>query len=261
VNAARSFLRVLCMAWAASVAACASAPTPGAASQAPAPMGLNKKDPWEALNRKVFAFNDVVDVNLLQPVARTYEAVVPPLVRAGVSNFFGNLGDAWSAVNHLLQGKAQAGVEMSVRFMVNSTVGLFGILDPASEMGGLERRSEDFGQTLGRWGVGPGPYLVLPLLGPSTLRDASALPVDFQASPTSLISDANVRLGLTGVNLVQVRAGLLGSTKLLDQVAMDKYSFLRDAFLSRRRSLVYDGDPPEEPEEPEPALEKKAAKP
>ena len=224
-------------------------------------MGLNKKDPWEALNRKVFAFNDVVDTNLLQPVARAYEAVVPPLVRTGVSNFFGNLGDAWSAVNHLLQGKAQTSVEMTVRFMVNSTIGLLGILDPAGEMGGLDRRSEDFGQTLGRWGVGPGPYVVLPLLGPSTLRDASALPIDFQASPTSLISDANVRLGLTGVNLVQVRAGLLGSSKLLDQVAMDKYSFLRDAFLARRRSLVYDGEPPEELEEPEPALEKKAAKP
>lgn len=245
------WLRRWVLAWALGLAAllgaCASVP-PGTA---PTPAQL--KDPWEAINRKVFAFNEVVDENLLKPVARAYEAVVPKLVRTGVSNFFANLGDAWSAVNHLLQGKVQSGVEMTVRFMVNTTMGLAGILDPASEMPGLERRSEDFGQTLGAWGLGPGPYLVLPLLGPSTLRDASALPLDFQASPSSAISDSQVRLGLAGLNVVQTRAGLLGASKLLDDVAMDKYSFLRDAFLARRRNLVYDGDPPEEPEPPEPA--------
>ena len=236
--------------------ACATAPPGTALSPA------QKKDPWEAMNRKVFAFNEVIDENVLKPVARAYEAVLPQLVRTGVSNFFGNLGDAWSAVNHLLQGKGEVGIQMFVRFMANSTIGLGGILDPASEMG-LERRSEDFGQTLGRWGLAPGPYIVLPLLGPSTLRDTSALPLDYQASPATAIQESQVRLGLTGLNVVQTRASFLSASKLLNDVAMDKYTFLRDAYLARRRNQVYDGDPPEEPEEPEEPAEppKAAAKP
>lgn len=221
-----------------------------------------KEDPWESFNRKVYSFNESVDVAVLKPVAEAYRKVVPQLVRTGVSNVLGNVGDVWSAANHLLQGKIHAGLDMGMRVLTNTVFGLGGLLDPASEMG-LTRRSEDFGQTLGRWGVGPGPYLVLPLLGPSTLRDSGALLVDRQASVSSYINSDNAAYGVTALEIVNLRASLLGASQLLDSVALDKYSFLRQAYLSRRLDAVYDGAPPMEnfDEEPEPAAAPTAGKP
>ena len=206
----------------------------------------NPADPLEGWNRGVQGFNDAVDDAVLKPVARTYRDVVPELVRTGVGNFFGNLSDPWSAANQFLQGKVENGLNMTLRFVTNTVFGLAGLLDPATEIG-LERRSEDFGQTLGRWGVGPGPYLVLPLLGPSTLRDTAALPLDMTATSTSMITgNDTVHYAATALNVVHTRASLLAASRLLDDIALDRYSFLRDAYLSRRRNLVYDGNPPEE---------------
>lgn len=238
------------------IAGCATAPAsvPGAVAAA-APT-----DPWEAWNRKVFAFNEVVDENVLVPVARAYRDVVPELVRKGVGNVLGNIYDVWSTANHLLQGKAQVGLEMGMRVLTNTVFGLGGLLDPASEMG-LTRRSEDFGQTLGRWGVGNGPFIVLPLLGPSTLRDTTGLVVDRQVAPSTLPQGDAASYGVTALEVVHTRATLLETTKLLDEVSLDKYAFIRDAYLSRRRDLVHDGAPPMEAFDDEDWSDEDAAKP
>lgn len=225
---------------------CAS--VPNQAATAPA----NPTDPWEGWNRKVFAFNDAVDNAVLKPVAEGYKAVVPSLVRTGVTNVFGNIGDIWSTANQFLQGKVQDGFEMGMRVLVNSFFGIGGLLDPATEMR-LTKRSEDFGQTLGRWGVGPGPFVVLPLLGPSTLRDTVALPVDLHFSPGAYPQEQSVGYAVTALNLINTRTNLLATTGLLDQVALDRYSFIRDAYLSRRIDQIYDGAPPQEKFEDEPA--------
>lgn len=227
---------------------------PQAQAQVPAqgaPSLALKADPLEGLNRGVFAFNEVVDRALIKPLATAYRAVLPSPVRAGVDNVFGNVDDAWSAVNHLLQGKVKSALEMTVRVTTNTVFGLGGLLDVASDAG-LERQREDFGQTLGKWGFGPGPYLVLPFYGASSLRDAVGLPLDRQASLPGIVQDGSYRWGLTTLELVHARSDLLSATSLLDQVAFDKYSFVRDSYLARRRSLVFDGNPPEEPEEEEP---------
>lgn len=208
------------------------------------------QDPFENFNRKVFNFNEAVDEAVLKPVATAYRKVVPQLVRTGVSNVLGNVGDVWSAANHLLQGKVHSGLDMGMRVIANTFFGLGGLLDPATEMG-LTRHSEDFGQTLGRWGVGTGPYLVLPLLGPSTLRDGSALLLDRQASASNLPSRESAAYALTALEIVNVRASLLDATRLLDSAALDKYTFLRQAFLARRLDAVYDGAPPLQPFEDE----------
>ena len=212
------------------------ATVPGAAPTA-------KEDPWENFNRKVFVFNEALDDAVLKPVATTYRKVVPQLIRSGIGNVFGNIADVWSTANHFLQGKIATGLEMGMRVLTNTAFGLGGLLDPASEMG-LARRSEDFGQTLGRWGMGPGPYLVLPLLGPSTLRDTGALLVDRRAAASTLTTSDAASYGVTSLEIVHLRAGLLGATQLLDQVALDKYLFIRQAYLSRRRDAVYDGAAP-----------------
>lgn len=216
---------------------CASVPSP------------TPTDPLEGWNRGVQRFNDGLDEAVLQPVARGYRDTVPELLRTGIGNFFGNLGDGWSAINHFLQGKAEGGLNMTLRLATNSVFGLAGVLDPATEIG-LERRSEDFGQTLGRWGVGAGPYLVLPLLGPSSLRDTAALPLDLGATSVWLLT-SNEPLSYVGttLDLVHRRSELLGASRLLEQIALDRYSFLRNAYLARRRNLVYDGDPPPEPDD------------
>lgn len=210
-----------------------------------------KADPLEGLNRGVFAFNEAVDLALLKPLAMAYRKVIPSPVRTGVDNVFGNAGDAWSAVNHLLQGKVKSALEMTVRVTTNTVFGLGGLFDLASDAG-LERQAEDFGQTLGKWGFGPGPYLVLPFYGASSLRDAAALPLDRKASLPGIVQDGSYRWGLTTLELVHGRADLLSATNLLEQVALDKYSFVRDSYLARRRNQVFDGNPPEEPEEEEP---------
>ncbi|MEO7940553.1 MAG: VacJ family lipoprotein [Burkholderiaceae bacterium] len=211
---------------------CASVPNPDA------------RDPFESFNRGVYSFNEGLDKAVLKPVATVYKNVTPPLVRTGVGNFLGNLEDAWSFVNSVLQGKLRAAVDNFFRVGVNTTFGLFGVLDVAGEMQ-IDRHAEDFGQTLGAWGVGPGPYLVLPLFGPSSVRDAAALPVDWSGDIVSHVNDIAVRNSLRVLNVVDTRASLLGVSESLSEVAFDKYSFSRDAFLQRRRNAVYDGDPPE----------------
>jgi phospholipid-binding lipoprotein MlaA len=208
-------------------------------------------DPLEPFNRSMYEFNDALDRGVLKPVATTYREVAPELVRKGVGNFFANLQDAWSFVNNVLQFKGQAAAESFMRFNVNTFFGLAGILDIASEMG-IERHPEDFGQTLGRWGVGAGPYIVLPLLGPSTLRDTVALPVDVRGDAVSHVEDVPVRNTLWTLRTVDRRARLLKAGDMLEEAALDKYSFLRDAFLQRRRNEVFDGNPPQEPSEPDP---------
>lgn len=216
-----------------------------------------KLDPWENWNRKVFAFNEGLDEYVLKPVATVYADVVPQPVRRGVDNFFGNFADAWSAVNNFLQGKGTAGVYDIVRVGTNTVFGLLGVLDVATEMG-VEKTREDFGQTLGVWGMGTGAYIVWPLLGPSSLRDSIALPLDTAATPAVAFNDGGARYSLTAVQIINTRANLLGATRVLDDIALDKYNFLRDAYLQRRRSLVFDGNdpPPEDPTEPDAAAAK-----
>ena len=201
-------------------------------------------DPWEPFNRGIFKFNQDLDADLLHPWASAYVTVVPPLVRTGIHNFFNNADDLWSAVNNLLQGKLEQSVAMSFRFIWNTVFGWGGLIDMATEFG-IERTPEDFGQTLGVWGVGPGNFLMLPFFGPSTVRDAVALPLDIAATPAYAINQGSFRPVTAVVEIVDARAQLLGAGKLLDTIALDKYSFVRDTFLTRRLNLVYDGNPPE----------------
>jgi len=210
-----------------SLAACAAGPDP--------------RDPFEPFNRKVSDFNEAVDEAVLKPVATGYRDAVPALVRTGVSNFFGNLGDVWSTVNNALQLKPQQAAESWLRVGVNTVFGMGGVLDVASELR-IERHREDFGQTLGRWGVGPGPYVVLPLLGPSTLRDTAALPVDAWGDPVRTVNPASAETGLYVLRAVDTRAKLLRATSMLESVALDKYTFTRDAYLQRRRVEVLNGE-------------------
>lgn len=212
----------------------------------------DRRDPMEALNRSVFGFNDAVDTVLLQPVATIYRQATPNWVRTGVGNFFNNLDDVWSAVNNALQGRPKHAGESIGRVVINTTVGLLGVVDVASNLE-LERHPANFGLTLGRWGVKPGPYVVLPLLGSSTLREVAALPIDMQGNLTSHVQDENVRTVLTGLNVVNIRSNLLQASKVVDGAALDKYSFFRDAYLQRQRNQFYDGNPPEEEEAPPPA--------
>ncbi len=201
-------------------------------------------DPWENWNRKVYAFNDKLDTAVLKPVATTYTKVVPQPVRQGVSNFFGNVADAWSAINNFLQGKVSNGLQDVMRVGTNTIFGLAGVFDVASEFG-VDRQNEDFGQTLGRWGMAPGPYIVWPLLGPSTVRESLALPLDRSVSPALAINDTGGRYAVVGLQLINDRAALLGASNLLNDIALDRYVFVRDAYMQRRRSLVYDGNVPE----------------
>ncbi|MEX2199327.1 MAG: VacJ family lipoprotein [Burkholderiales bacterium] len=203
------------------------------------------RDPLEGLNRGVLVFNDALDENLLQPAARLYKNVTPSGLRDSVRNFFGNLDDLYIGANNLLQGKVQEALGDLMRVAINTTFGFFGIIDWASDMG-LDKHNEDFGQTLARWGVGDGAYLVLPLLGPSTLRDTAALPVDWEGDPVLRHTPVDERNALTATRTVARRADLLGASSTLEEAALDRYVFLREAFLQRRRSLVYDGRPPRE---------------
>jgi phospholipid-binding lipoprotein MlaA len=206
-------------------------------------VAADPRDPWEGMNRKVYAFNEKLDEAVLKPVAQAWVDVVPSFVRTGVRNFMGNLGDVWTTVNAVLQFKGQVAVESAARVVVNSTLGLYGVLDLATP-GGIEKRKEDMGQTLGHWGVKPGPYLVLPVLGPATLRDAAALPVDWQASPGQYFQDASTRTGVALLNVTETRAGLLKATDAVKQASLDPYSFVRDGWLQKREYDVYDGNPP-----------------
>ncbi|RYF83036.1 MAG: VacJ family lipoprotein [Comamonadaceae bacterium] len=212
-----------------------AAPAPAAATDS-----ATEGDPFEPYNRVVFRFNDGLDRAVLRPVATTYRDVLPSFVRTGVGNFFGNIGDVWSLANNVLQLKLLASAETFMRLNVNTVFGLGGLLDIASEAG-ISRHSEDFGQTLGYWGVPAGPYVVLPVFGPSTVRDTAAFPVDSWGNPLGSVNDIPARNSLTVLGLVDTRARLLGVTQLLEQAALDPYTFLRDSHLQRRAIDVRDG--------------------
>jgi phospholipid-binding lipoprotein MlaA len=209
----------------------------------------NPRDPWEGYNRSMHAFNESVDHAVLKPVAIAYEAAVPDFARDAVANFFGNINDAGTGLNNLLQGKVEEAVSDMGRVLMNTSFGLGGLIDIASA-GGIEKHNEDFGQTLGWWGVPSGPYFIIPFLGPSTLRDAPARYVD-PMFYNRWIDPVGLRYGLAALDVVRVRAALLKGEKVLEEAALDKYSFTRDAWLQRRRNQVYDGSPPKVPDEDE----------
>lgn len=210
------------------------------------------KDPLQAYNRVMFAFNERADQYALKPVAKAYRFITPEPVQFVLGNFFSNLGDLWTGFNNLLQGKGKAAVSDTARFFVNSTLGFLGFADVATEMG-LEKHNEDFGQTLGWWGVPSGPYFVIPLLGPSTIRDAASRPVDTYGQPY-MWQDGHdaLKWSLWTVDKVHTRASLLDAEGALNDAALDKYTLMRDGWLARRRNQVYDGDPPEEDDAADP---------
>lgn len=203
----------------------------------------NPQDPLEPLNRSVYAFNDTVDRAVLKPVAKGYKAAVPPAGRIMVNNFFSNLNDVVVTVNDVLQLKLVQAVSDFGRVLINTTVGAFGLADAATKVG-FEKHDEDFGQTLGYWGISSGPYLVLPLLGPSSVRDGIGLYMDGKTDPIFLTRPILARNEIIVGNGIRRRANLLEQESLLETATVDRYSFLRDAYLQRRQSLVYDGNPP-----------------
>ncbi|HEX6319255.1 MAG TPA: VacJ family lipoprotein [Burkholderiales bacterium] len=203
------------------------------------------RDPWEGFNRGVYRFNEVVDEAVAKPVATAYRDVVHAEIRDRVRNFFANIGDVFIGVNNVLQGKFRESFDDFARVTFNSTLGLLGIHDVASEMG-IEKHNEDFGQTFGWWGAGQGPYLVLPILGSSTVRDGLGLALDLYTDPLGEVRPIDLRNSLAVLRLTGARADLLEASRILEQAALDKYVFQRDAYLQRRRSLVYDGRPPRE---------------
>jgi phospholipid-binding lipoprotein MlaA len=198
---------------------------------------INPADPMEPLNRAVFNFNDGIDRAVLKPVATAYDQVTPSPFKTGVRNFFGNISDVWSVVNNLLQLKIEHSLETFMRVSVNSTLGFGGLLDIGTEMR-LSKNKQDFGQTLGVWGFDAGPYVVLPLFGPSSVRDTVGSVVGGGADLVNNLSNQPMSTSLTLLRLVDRRAELLGSTNILDQAALDKYSFTRDLYLQRRASSI-----------------------
>lgn len=208
-------------------------------------------DPLEPMNRRIHAFNDGFDRAVARPVARAYDTVVPGVVDRGITNFFNNLDDVGVLVNSILQLKPRETILTANRLVFNTTLGLYGLVDVVGLMGG-EKVNEDFGQTLGYWGTGEGPYLVLPFLGPSNLRDAGGLVVDAQYDPIREIDPNRDRNAAIALQAVDTRAGLLGATDVLDTAAVDPYVFTREAYTSRRIRLIHDGEPPPEalPDEP-----------
>lgn len=205
----------------------------------------NPRDPLEGFNRAMFGFNESLDNAIVKPVAEGYRAVLPQPVRTGVTNFFSNIEDLWIAVNNALQGKFGDAVQDVMRVSVNTVFGIFGLIDVASDAG-LPKHNEDFGQTLGRWGVGSGPYLVWPVFGPSNLRDTAGSVVNYHGDLVWQIDHVPTRNTAVTVRGISDRANLLETTDVLEQAALDKYTFVRDAFLQRRRSLIFDGNPPKD---------------
>jgi len=220
----------------------------------------NPRDPLEPFNRGMYAFNDALDTVVLKPVATGYRAVAPSFVRTGVSNFFSNLDDITVILNGLLQLKIPQALSDTGRFLINSTIGLFGLIDVATHLG-LEKHNEDFGQTMGYWGVGSGPYLVLPFFGPSSLRDGFGRIVDRRTDVVWREDHTRTRNQFFVGRVISNRAQLLDSEKLLETAAIDQYQFVRDAYLQRRRSLVFDGNPPPEPEDDEPPAKPRSQAP
>lgn len=212
----------------------------------------NPADPLEPFNRGVSTFNDNLDKYALKPVAEGYQDYVPSPVRTAVGNFFSNVSDIYSAANNLMQGKPSRAAEDTMRVAINSVLGIGGLIDIATPAG-LPKYKEDFGQTLGVWGVPSGPYLVLPLFGPSSVRDASGMVVDRFMDPTTYISPWYASLSASTVRVIDGRAQLLGATNLLEAAALDKYSFLRDSYMQRREYLIHDGNIPTKDGEDQPA--------
>lgn len=202
----------------------------------------NPQDPLENYNRAVFGLNDKVDQVAIKPAATVYKKVVPGFVQTGVGNFFGNIGDVSTAMNNLLQARVNDGMSDVARVMVNSVFGLAGLFDVATP-GGLPKHDQDFGQTLGRWGVKSGPYLVLPLIGPTTVRDAVAMPVDLETDLWSYKYPVRWRNTGSAIRLIDRRAYVLDSSTLIEDAALDRYEFVRDAYLQRRQSKIFSGDP------------------
>ena len=219
--------RALLVAASLALAACAGIPGP------------NPRDPLEKFNRSTFELNEKIDSVVLRPVATAYREGVPPIVRTGIANFFGNLQDVWTFVNSVLQWRIQDAGESFARVEINTVAGLGGIIDVASELN-IEKHKEDFGQTLGRWGVPPGPYIVLPLLGPSTMRDTLALPIDRKGDLVWQMPRGDERTGLYALRAIDKRSNLLRIGNVIEQAALDRYSFTRDAYLQRRQSEVSD---------------------
>jgi phospholipid-binding lipoprotein MlaA len=197
----------------------------------------NPRDPLEPYNRAMSSFNDGIDRAVLKPAATAYVAITPSLVREGVTNFFGNLQDGWTFVNSVLQLRPQKAVESIARFSMNTFFGLGGLLDVAGEAG-IPKHNEDLGKTLGRWGVPSGPYLVLPIFGPSTVRDALTITAETAYDPVSQINPISSRNTVTVVRLINSRSKYLRLGNLLDEAALDKYTFTRDAFLAKRNADV-----------------------
>ena len=219
----------------------------------------NPKDPLEPMNRSISRFNDSLDENVLKPVATGYRDVTPELVQKGVRNVFNNLADIWSTVNSGLQLKGRDTAESFMRVVVNTVFGVYGIFDVATEIK-LQRHTEDFGQTLGYWGVPSGPYLVLPVLGPSTLRDGVGTRMDISLDAVRNLDHIPTRNATMGLRVVARRAEFLKASGMLEEAALDKYSFTRDSYLQYRRSQIYDGNPPEEEDLPDPSAEPASTK-
>ena len=231
ISSGQRFLKISSLLGATALAAgCASVPNP------------NPDDPWESYNRGMYAFNDTVDRALLKPIASGYDALMPDPAQSCIHNVFNNLGDVWSAVNSFLQGRGHDFFNTLGRVLFNSTMGLGGCIDVAS-MNGAQRIRNDFGTTLGVWGLGSGPYVVLPFLGSSTVRDGAAFVGTFAAgasplTPVMQMDDVAARNAITGLYIVDLRADLLDADKLVEDVALDRYSFIRDAYLQQRRAMV-----------------------
>ena len=207
--------------------------------------GNNPKDPFESFNRGVYKFNESLDKAVVKPLAKGYNTAMPQPGKMMVSNFFSNLGDVIVTINDLLQLKVVQALSDGGRILVNSTIGLYGLVDVASNVG-MEKHNEDFGQTLGYWGIGSGPYLVIPFFGPSSIRDGVGLYADDRSGVLSRVSHVDTRNQLYATNLLSKRASLLDQEKVLDEAMIDNYSFIRDAYQQRRKSLIYDGNPPRE---------------
>ena len=203
----------------------------------------NPKDPIEGFNRAMFGFNEGLDKVIIRPVATGYEAVLPSPIQTGVANFFSNIADLMIGVNNLLQGKPAQAASDAGRVLVNTTIGFLGIIDVASSMG-MEKHEEDVGQTFGRWGVDDGAYIVLPFFGPRNVRDTVGLVFDVATDPVSHVDHIPTRNVLLATRVVSDRAELLKADKVIEEAALDKYSYVRDTYLQRRRSLIHDGNPP-----------------
>jgi len=240
-QALNSLFKKLTLLFALSIlSACASVPS-----------GSTDGYSFDSYNRALFSFNEGLDEYFLKPVAEGYDAVLPGPVKTGVSNFFSNLGDIFVIINDILQFKFKQAVSDTGRFIFNSTIGLYGLIDVSTEFG-LPKHDEDFGQTFATWGVGQGPYIILPFFGSKTLRGTAGFAIESVYDPVYEIDDDDVMWSTVALRAVDTRYNLLKASRIVDQAAVDKYSFVRDAYLQHRKNLVYDGNPPEEELAPPP---------